>query len=80
MLSAEMKLPGEAVLFFLLKELDDGHVELLQIARFLPRGLLGLNYWYAVMPFHHYLFNWMLQGIAKSSGKIIDLGPERFKP
>jgi uncharacterized protein YbjT (DUF2867 family) len=79
MLSSEMKLPGEAVLFFRLKELDDGHVELQQIARFLPRGLLGLIYWYAVMPFHHYVFNGMLQGIAKSSGKIIHLGPERFK-
>ncbi len=80
MLSAEMKLPGEAVLSFQLKELDNGHTELQQIARFLPRGLLGLLYWYAVVPFHHYVFNGMLQGIAKASEKPVIRGVERFKP
>ncbi len=79
MLSAEMKLPGEAVLSFRIKELDDGQVELQQIARFLPRGLLGLLYWYSVLPFHHYVFNGMLQGIAKASGKVVLQGPERFE-
>jgi hypothetical protein len=80
MLYAEMKLPGEAVLSFRLKSLDEGRVELQQIARFLPRGLFGLLYWYAVMPFHHYVFNGMLNGIAKASGKIICRRPERLKP
>jgi len=79
MLYAEMKLPGEAVLSFQLKPLDDGLVELQQIARFLPRGLLGLLYWYAVMPFHHYVFNGMLHGIARASGQIIRSGPEPMK-
>ncbi len=79
MLSAEMKLPGEAVLSFRLKARDDGRTELQQIARFLPRGLFGILYWYSVMPFHHYVFNGMLQGIAKASGKTIRYGPERFK-
>jgi uncharacterized protein YbjT (DUF2867 family) len=79
MLYAEMKLPGEAVLSFQLKPLDDGLVELQQIARFLPRGLLGLLYWYAVMPFHHYVFNGMLYGIARASGQIIRSGPEPVK-
>jgi hypothetical protein len=79
MLSAEMKLPGEAVLSFRIKPLENGQVELQQVARFLPRGLLGLLYWYSVMPFHHYVFNGMLKGIAKASGKTIRHGPERFK-
>ena len=79
MLSAEMKLPGEAVLSFRLIPQADGRTELQQVARFLPRGLFGLLYWYVVMPFHHYLFNGMLHGIAKSSGKTIHSGPERFK-
>jgi uncharacterized protein YbjT (DUF2867 family) len=79
MLYAEMKLPGEAVLSFQLKPLDDGLVELQQIARFLPRGLLGLLYWYAVMPFHHYVFNGMMHGIARASGQIIRSGPEPMK-
>jgi uncharacterized protein YbjT (DUF2867 family) len=79
MLSAEMKLPGEAVLSFRIKSLENGQVELQQVARFLPRGLLGLLYWYSVMPFHHYVFNGMLKGIAKASGKTIRCGPEVFK-
>ena len=79
MLAAEMKLPGEAVLSFRLKARDDGRTELQQIACFLPRGLFGILYWYSVMPFHHYVFNGMLQGIAKASGKTIHHGPERFK-
>jgi uncharacterized protein YbjT (DUF2867 family) len=78
MLYAEMKLPGEAVLAFRLRQLDDSQVELQQTASFLPRGLLGILYWYVVMPFHHYVFNGMLQGIAKASGKTILSGPERF--
>jgi hypothetical protein len=79
MLSAEMKLPGEAVLSFRIKPLENGQVELQQVPRFLPRGLLGLLYAYSVMPFHHYVFNGMLKGIAKASGKTIRHGPERFK-
>jgi len=79
MLSAEMKLPGEAVLSFRIKPLENDQVEVQQVARFLPRGLLGLLYWYAVMPFHHYVFNGMLKGIAKASGKTIRSGPEGFK-
>ena len=78
MLTAEMKLPGEAVLSFKLKELAGGQTELQQIARFLPRGLFGLLYWYLVTPFHHYVFNGMLRGIAEASGKKIISGPEKF--
>lgn len=80
MLSAEMKMPGEAVLSFRLQPLENGQVELQQVARFLPRGLLGLLYWHTVAPFHHYLFNGMLKGIAAASGKKINRGPERFIP
>jgi len=73
-----MKLPGEAVLSFTLKELDDGRTELRQSARFLPRGLLGLLYWYSVTPFHNYVFGGMLRGIATAGGKQISRGPERL--
>lgn len=79
MLSAEMKLPGEAVLSFRLKDLGNGQTELQQIARFLPKGLFGILYWYSVMPFHHYVFNGMLRGIVKEAGKDIVTGPERFQ-
>jgi hypothetical protein len=77
-LSAEMKLPGEAVLSFRMIPQDDGQTELQQIASFLPRGLFGILYWYAVMPLHHYVFNGMLHGIATASGKTVRRGPERF--
>ncbi len=76
-MSTEMKLPGEAVLSFQLRPLKNGLTELTQTARFLPRGLVGLFYWYAVMPFHYFLFNGMLHGIAKATGKAIRSGPER---
>ena len=79
MLSAEMKLPGEAVLSFRLTPVDAEHTEVLQTARFLPRGLLGLLYWYAVMPFHHFVFRGMLHGIAEATGKKLCLGPERVR-
>ena len=78
MLSAEMKLPGEAVLSFRLKQLEDGQTELQQIARFLPRGLFGLIYWYVVMPFHYYVFNGMLRGIAEASGQKISSEPKHI--
>jgi hypothetical protein len=38
-------------------------VQLVQTARFRPRGLAGLAYWYAVAPFHNVVFNGMLRGI-----------------
>jgi hypothetical protein len=78
-LAAEMKLPGQAVLAFHLNRTDQG-TELLQIARFMPRGLFGILYWYAVYPFHSYVFNGMLRGIAASVGTKVVTGPERLPP
>lgn len=68
-LRAEMKLPGEAQLEFrLIPDPDDPEaVELVQTARFIPRGLMGLAYWYAVLPFHAYVFRGMLKGIRKEA-------------
>jgi len=78
LLSAEMKVPGEAVLEFTLAPLAEGRTELRQVARFLPRGLWGLLYWYAVTPLHGLVFNGMLRGIAGSAGGAIVSGPERL--
>ncbi len=78
LLVAEMKVPGQAVLEFQLSERRPEETELLQIARFLPRGLWGILYWFAVYPFHGLIFNGMLKGIAASvQGKLL-LGPERL--
>lgn len=64
-LRAEMKLPGEALLEFRIQEQSDGTSRLFQEAIFQPRGLFGLLYWYAVLPFHHFVFEGMLNGIRR---------------
>ena len=65
-LRAEMKLPGEALLEFTID--PDGHgSRLTQTARFRPRGLAGLAYWYAVLPLHAVVFDGMLRGIARAA-------------
>lgn len=61
LLFAEMKLPGEAWLDFQIK---DG--KLIQEATFRPVGLLGRIYWYAVLPFHGYIFNGMIKKLIDS--------------
>jgi uncharacterized protein YbjT (DUF2867 family) len=78
-LVAEMKVPGEAVLELILMECADGTTEVRQYARFKPQGLLGLLYWYAVLPFHNLVFTGMLRGIANASGGRILTGPEHLK-
>ena len=78
LLVAEMKLPGEATLEFRLEEIAPGQTLLQQIAHFLPRGLLGLLYWYAVTPFHNFIFNGMLRGFGKAIAKPVIRGPERM--
>lgn len=59
LLYAEMKLPGEAWLEFKIVE-----EELIQTATYRPLGLMGRLYWYAVLPFHGFIFKGMINGIA----------------
>lgn len=68
-LRAEMKLPGEALLEFTITPDpdDDGVARLEQTARFKPRGLGGILYWYAVLPFHGLVFSRMLDGIRRDA-------------
>lgn len=70
-LLAEMKLPGVAALQFTIEPNDAGDggagCTLHQVARFKPRGLLGLAYWYAVLPLHHLVFRGMLRGISRQA-------------
>ena len=66
-LRAEMRLPGEAMLEFQIEPGEAGQCTLQQQALFRPRGLLGLLYWYAVAPFHHFVFSGMLRGIRKEA-------------
>ncbi|MEM9292089.1 MAG: SDR family oxidoreductase [Acidobacteriota bacterium] len=66
-LRAEMKLPGEALLEFRLEPEGSSRTRLIQTALFLPKGLLGLLYWYAVVPLHHVVFAGMLGGIRSAA-------------
>lgn len=79
-LLAEMRFPGEATLEFLIHPLKSGKTELLQLLRYLPRGLSGLLYWCLFYPFHQYVFSGMLKGIAKAVNKPFIQGPDRFAP
>ena len=66
-LHAEMRLPGVAQLSFEVRAVEGDQSELVQTARFIPRGLLGLAYWYAVLPLHGVVFRGMLDGIRRSA-------------
>jgi len=58
-----MRLPETAVLNFRIEPISDGKSKLYQTALFQPRGLFGLLYWWAVFPFHHFVFRKMLERI-----------------
>lgn len=65
LLYAEMKLPGEAWLEFKIAERNGEHF-LQQTATFRPEGLAGRLYWYAVLPFHFFVFDGMAGNMVKS--------------
>ena len=44
-----------------------GCTELTITARFRPRGLVGIAYWYALAPLHNIVFGGMLSGIRKAA-------------
>ena len=68
-LRAEMKVPGVAVLDFDVKPIDGdpASTRLVQTARFRPRGLPGLLYWYLVLPFHKPVFDGLIEGIRTAA-------------
>ncbi len=61
-LFAQMKLPGEAWLEF---RIDEKAQALIQTATFRPRGFLGRIYWYALWPFHVFIFRNMALSLVK---------------
>lgn len=63
LLFAEMKLPGEAWLEFSIVR-NENRCLLKQTATFRPKGILGRNYWYMMLPFHYFIFRNMLKRIA----------------
>ena len=68
-LRAEMRLPGRAWLTWTLEEAAGG-TQIVQEATFEPHGFLGRAYWYAVSPFHVYVFPQLLRGIVASAKRL----------
>ena len=60
LLFAEMKLPGKAWLEFKIE-----NKILYQTATFEPNGIWGKWYWYAVFPFHGFIFDGMLRKLIR---------------
>ncbi len=62
-LYAEMRLPGEAFLEFIVDKGLNGKNRLRQIATFRPAGLWGRLYWFLMMPAHIFIFRGMAKNI-----------------
>lgn len=54
-LRAEVRTPGSAWLAWNIEQVDDA-AEVLQRARFVPRGIWGRVYWYTLVPVHQIRF------------------------
>jgi uncharacterized protein YbjT (DUF2867 family) len=85
-LRAEMRLPGRAWLEFRAEPEPsdpDGtpRARITQTAYFEPKGLLGLAYWYALVPVHPAIFRGMLRELGRraerreQAGRTQDAGP-----
>jgi uncharacterized protein YbjT (DUF2867 family) len=72
-LRAEMKLPGVATLTLQVEPAESSEPGLgqgsviIMTARFRPRGLAGIAYWYCVKPLHHLVFRGMLAGLVRQA-------------
>jgi uncharacterized protein YbjT (DUF2867 family) len=67
-LLAEMKLPGTATLNFTVSPGSENTTsELTMKAMFRPKGILGILYWYSVLPLHNLVFGGMLRGIKRAA-------------
>lgn len=62
-LRAEMKVPGKAWLQFESRPQDGGKTCFQITAYFAPHGLGGLLYWYALWPFHKFIFDGLMREI-----------------
>ncbi|MBC8439119.1 MAG: SDR family oxidoreductase [Deltaproteobacteria bacterium] len=80
LLLAEMKTPGEALLEISITDTGKDQFEIVLLSRFLPKGLIGILYWYVLYPFHQYVFARMLNGMVDSAGLKPTGSPVRFTP
>lgn len=69
-LQAEMKLPGKAWLEFQSLPQENGQTLLTTTAYFDPHGLFGFLYWYAMWPFHKFIFDGLTRKIAERAQEL----------
>jgi uncharacterized protein YbjT (DUF2867 family) len=69
-LRAEMKLPGKAWLEFQSEPQEAGRTLLSVTAYFDARGFFGFLYWYAMWPFHKFIFDGLTRKIAERAQEI----------
>lgn len=80
-LRAEMRVPGRAWLDLGIETDDQGQTVFRQRAIYAPRGLLGRAYWWAVLPFHGFIFGGMQRNIAARAEQVASAGSApRWKP
>ncbi|MEW6400520.1 MAG: SDR family oxidoreductase [Chloroflexota bacterium] len=73
-LRAEMKVPGKAWLEFQ-SEPEDGKTLFTVTAYFDPHGLPGFLYWYAMWPFHAFLFDGLTRQLASRARVLSHTSP-----
>jgi hypothetical protein len=74
-----MKLPARAWLQFEVEPRDGGS-RLTQTAISDPKGLLGLSYWYGILPLHALVFRGMLDGLVRAAACGPGRRPHRRPP
>lgn len=73
-LRAEMKLPGKGWLQF--ESLPQNDKTLLIVtAYFAPHGLFGFLYWYAMWPFHKFIFDGLTRQVASRARLLAHIAP-----
>ena len=60
-----MKAPGSGILEFELEPRAEGGTRLTETAYWHPRGVWGLLYWYALVPFHLFIFRAMTRAMVR---------------
>lgn len=78
LLHSEMRVPGDAYLEFHVERISRNATELTLLARFQPRGLAGLLYWFGIYPLHHAVFGGMMAGLTKATGRTFLEEPRRY--
>jgi hypothetical protein len=78
-LRAEMRVPGLAWLEFHVEQ-DGDRTRLRQKATFRPYGLFGHLYWWALVPFHGFVFGGMLRNVCRAAEEAVTPSAHRPTP